>query len=821
MKKKRTRRLSKNALERRTKLLIAGGVIAAGGVAAYAILRPAAGASAGPPPPPSAQQQAAALAANCTALQEQLNALRSRPNPDSIQVARLVSQVAQCVQQAQAAGADVPAYLGQQTAGDQAYQQIENWFNEYKGTDYGDLLKRNNIRKNMLQSGAAMAQAYTAAAKQIPNDGAPASLAAASALRSAIITALTSASNRRLCYWTDQPGCGRLGVNEDHGNDKAAQEQTQVIDPLMGAHYFAVINMGGTNNRDAVGNDAFFKAMLLPCSGAKAYLDAKFNEYKSVDYADALRRNNIRQDLLSIGRTMSACLQRATDYAEDYHYTPAMQNLAKLTLAALDSAYARWLCYLSAQPGCDRFGVNEDHGDDKAGQERDATITPLVVVYQRIATYLVYWNVDLAAFEPLVAMQLKYGDLLNRLTEAKFNEYKATDYSDAIKRNNQRQDILKFGRWTAYELGSAMVAAITGGNGRVRPIIAIAATLQPGSLLSPALRSSLMLGLRSGQPASTATSGLGQLAVRPAPVALAPLRPATALAPSTGTSTTSRPDPNAALNAKIVEIGRRMVKTVVTATSAALDQAISRQMCYLRGDSGCGTMLANEDQGPDKAGQEYATTVAPMMANLADGTNWLVAHGDAQGEVALIKTKLRYCNATKDYIDAKFAEYRSVDWGDALRRNNLRVNEVLGSGRSMVACYAAIGAATPAGRQLVKTAVDAAIVASQARVGCYNDSSSNCGRFLSNEDDNATKAAQETDDILNPLKALSASLASAGTSGLGDTFAGLSTGTWVGIGIAAVLGGALLFGRTREKRRRARPRRNGRRVKRTSRGKRN
>jgi pimeloyl-ACP methyl ester carboxylesterase len=55
------------------------------------------------------------------------------------------------------------------------------------------------------------------------------------ALRAAaplIISGLGSASQRWLCYILDQPGCGRSGVSEDHGNDKAGQEYAAAIQPL-------------------------------------------------------------------------------------------------------------------------------------------------------------------------------------------------------------------------------------------------------------------------------------------------------------------------------------------------------------------------------------------------------------------------------------------------------------------------------------------------------------------------------------------------------------------------------------------------------------
>jgi hypothetical protein len=111
---------------------------------------------------------------------------------------------------------------------------------------------------------------------------------------------------------------------------------------------------------------------------------------------------------------------------------------------------------------------------------------------------------------------------------------------------------------------------------------------------------------------------------------------------------------------------------------------------------------------------------------------------------------------------------------------------------------------------MVKAAVDAALAASRARVACYNDSSSQCGRFGVNEDDNATKAAQETNDITNPLADISSRLASGqALSGLDDLMS--DPASWVGA--ALVIGGAWWF-----LSRRSRPvRSNKRSKKRTSR----
>jgi hypothetical protein len=288
--------------------------------------------------------------------------------------------------------------------------------------------------------------------------------------------------------------------------------------------------------------------------------------------------------------------------------------------------------------------------------------------------------------------------------------------------------------------------------------------------------------------APAATSGLG-LTLTPQ---LAPLRltaPLT-ITPATPATTTPATPPTPTTDANVAAAaasGLRMVGLVMAATKTALDAAITRQLCFLYGQPGCSTFAANEDSNGDKAAQEYNTTVAPLMTALAQGTAFLVPK-DPKAETLLINAKLRYCTALNDYVNAKFAEYRSVSWSDAARRNNLRVNEVMAKGRDLVACLRGTAPTTAYGRSLVKTVADAALAASRARVACYNDSSSNCGRFGVNEDDNGTKAAQETNDITNPLADIVARLsAGRALSGLGqsDSFAGISTGAWIGIGVAA------------------------------------
>lgn len=790
-KTKRARRLRRNALGTKQKLLVVGGLAVVGGVAAYALSGVSGTGGGGSSGGGSGTQTnaGAALADQCAQLQQQLVTMRLSTNPDQAALARLESQVATCIQQARAAGGDVDHATSDLSDGDSKFQQIESWFSEYKGTDYSDALKRNNIRKNMLDTGASMAASYAAAVTAATD---PTTTRAA---RLSILRALDSAVVRRLCYLYVQAGCDRFGLNEDDSNTKAAAEMSRVVQPLLDAHGAAVQKLWSTGGQTTDDNALYFATLMKQCQAASDYATAKFGEYKATDYSDAVKRNNVRQDILTAGRTVAACLQSVVDEAIAYSYLPGLRLAYQLLITALDSAITRWLCYYTVQPGCDRFGVNEDFSGDKAGQESVATIVPLTATGIQAATKLVWWG-DGTSFEPLVKTKNKACVGLQSYLDAKFGEYKATDYSDAIKRNNLRQVTLQTGGIMATLLQENANIAIQGAP--ARPGLLATRVLASGAMSSLLKNSGLNLLFTP----STGTSGLGaSLATTVTPLTLksiqssspviAQLKTAINIQPTPQATTTTTPSTSttdAAVQASI-DAGVRMVQLVLQAAKTSLDSAINRQLCYLYSQSGCSRFGVNEDDDASKANQEYATTVAPIMRTVAQLSAWLVAQGNTTGESGLVLSKLLYCNTARDYINAKFAEYKAVDWSDAVRRNNLRNNEINGRGASMVQCYQGVQPTTAAGRALVKAAVDVAIQQSQGRVNCYNDSSSQCGRFGWNEDDNGTKAAQETSIMLTPLTALSQQLAAGGVSGLGQA---LDSGTWFNLGAAAFVGGLLI-----------------------------
>ncbi|HEY5656647.1 MAG TPA: hypothetical protein VIY27_02550, partial [Myxococcota bacterium] len=377
-----------------------------------------------------------------------------------------------------------PPADAQLSTGDQKYAAIEQWFAEYRATEYSDALKRNNIRQEMLRAGADMAAAYAAAVTASSDP------ALTLSIRRSIVRALDAAISRRLCYLYDQRGCGRFAVNEDHGNDKAEQVETRVVRPLLAAQSAAVAKLGGPAAVGmSGGTDVFVGALLRVASVANEYTDQKFAEYKTVSYSDAVRRNNLRQDVLRGGRALVAGAQKAAEAAQSFGDVTGMRAVGALILAALGTATTRWLCYLLDQPGCGRFGVNEDHGNDKAAQEMSATITPLSTLYMSVGTSLVQ-NGDVTAFEPFINAKLRACTVLNDFVNAKFAEYKRVSYSDAARRNNLRQVVLAFGRVLAERLGDAERAAITGA--QVRPVRVVRRVATPTIALTPAQRAAAL-----------------------------------------------------------------------------------------------------------------------------------------------------------------------------------------------------------------------------------------------------------------------------------------------------------------------------------------
>jgi hypothetical protein len=750
---RRRRPLRRNPLSGKQKIIGVGGIIAVGGLAAYALSRPAAT----PQLPPPAPGAGGPTGATCAALQTNLNQLQSAPTPDVAAIRRKQSEIAACIAAVRAAGGEIDNATSNISDGDNAYFHLEDQFADYKRTSKDDPLKRNNIRGDILGVGQTMVGSYAGAANAATD------ATGARAVRQSILRALDAATQRQLCYlYQLDPQCGRNGVNEDADEDKAGQEYARIVRPLLDAHGLAVQKLWSFGGSAYPDDAAYFTSLLRPALGAIAYADQKFAEYKSVDSGlDPLRKNNLRQVVLAAGRAEVAALQYAFDQASSYRDPAGMQGVGTATLAALSPAINRWLCYLFGQPGCDTFAANEDANNIKADQEYATTIGPLSELYMRVAPMLVSWNVNLTAYEPFVMLKLRRCSALNDYTNAKFAEYKSVDSGfDPLRKNNLRQVVLRAGGLLAACLQDAMNSAITGAKAQPPAAISQVAT---ALVTTPGFMSSLRTGLAPMMitvPVATATHGLGVTSTPPAPGAAA---------------------------LAVAAAGKRTIMAVVAMAKSALDASITRQLCYLFGAAGCDTFAANEDSNAAKADQESNAIGKPLTAALAQAANFLSGKGDPAAEVALIKSKLLFCNALAARVNAKFAEFRSVDWSDPVRRNNIR-DEMYRFAQNLVQCLRDTAPTTPDGRALVKPVVDAAWQASIDRMNCYLDRSSNCGKGINDiEPSNEQKGDNEHAAVFVPLGNIKTRLASGqALSGLGQIVS--EPVNW--LGAALVLGGA-------------------------------
>jgi hypothetical protein len=670
--------------------------------------------------------------------------------PDAPAIRRKQEEVFACIAAVRAAGGEVDALTSNLMDGDNGYRHVEDQFADYKRTSKDDPVKRNNVRGDIIGVGATMAGSYSAAASAATD------AASARAVRLSILRALDASVARQMCFlYQLDPQCGRNGVNEDHDDDKAGQEYARITRPLLDAHGLAVQKLWGFGGATTPDNGLFFTALLRPALLAIDYANAKFNEYKSVDSGgDPARKNNVRQVVLQAGRAEVAALRYAFDAAVGYNDPAGMTLVGTTILAALAPAITRWLCYLTGAQGCDTFAVSEDQNNVKADQEYAATVGPLSDLYMRVAPKLISWNVNLTAYEPFVTLKLRRCAALNDFTNAKFAEYKGVDSGwDPVRKNNVRQVVLRAGRLLADCSRDAMDTAIVGAKAQPPTVI---------SQVTPALLASIRTGVAPmmmtvpvGRPAM---SGLGLTDAAPTAAALT-----------------------------VAAAGKRMIMAVVVVAKAALDASLARQLCYLFGQPGCDTFGSNEDSNSVKAQQESDDVGKPLAAVIAQAANFLNGKGDPQAEVALIKSKLIFCNALSARVNAKFAEFRSVDWGDPNHRNNIR-NDMYAVAQRMVQCLRDTNPKTDAGRALVKPVVDAAWQASIDRMNCYLDRASNCGRgALAAEPTNEEKGDNEHAAIFVPLGNIKTRLASGqALSGLGQIVS--EPVNW--LGAALVLGGA-------------------------------
>jgi hypothetical protein len=255
------------------------------------------------------------------------------------------------------------------------------------------------------------------------------------------LAALNASIDRWRGFFMNEPGCGTFASNEDQPDMKAAQEMSGVTMPLLAAYAHFARTLSTRGVADAY--DLLITAKLRICAVLKTYIDGQFAHYRATSWSDALKRNNTRQSMLATGASLAACLQEALTFAQNSGNKNLVRPVAALTEQALTAAIQRKVCYLYDQTGCGRFGVNEDHGNDKAAQEQDRVIGPLISVYKKA---VVIDKTNAQVETPLVRALLSEIGTAKSFVDAQYGNLKATDYSDSVKRNNIRGSMVQAGQ---------------------------------------------------------------------------------------------------------------------------------------------------------------------------------------------------------------------------------------------------------------------------------------------------------------------------------------------------------------------------------------
>jgi hypothetical protein len=161
----------------------------------------------------------------CAELEAQLATLRTQGG-DANTANQLQVRLEQCYGRARDAGAtlDLGAVLVRDCATAQRQMQLE--FTHYRSTTFDDPVKRNNTRSTILRLCEDVAGCFTRAVSKAES---PEVLRD---IKQIVVSTIADAVARRQCYQNDEPGCGRFALNEDHGNDKAAQETARCVAPL-------------------------------------------------------------------------------------------------------------------------------------------------------------------------------------------------------------------------------------------------------------------------------------------------------------------------------------------------------------------------------------------------------------------------------------------------------------------------------------------------------------------------------------------------------------------------------------------------------------
>lgn len=144
-------------------------------------------------------------------------------------------------------------------------------------------------------------------------------------------------------------------------------ERVQGGNPVVAAQLEAQLNacLASANAQGAKVDTS--DITLEACTLMQRNIDQEWTHYKSTVWADSVKRNNTRQQVLRLGEDMVACYRRAVLGAT------TIAGLNKIEAAVRESitgSYVRANCALSNEGSCGRLGpIEEPHNNDKATDE--------------------------------------------------------------------------------------------------------------------------------------------------------------------------------------------------------------------------------------------------------------------------------------------------------------------------------------------------------------------------------------------------------------------------------------------------------------------
>lgn len=154
---------------------------------------------------------------------------------------------------------------------------------------------------------------------------------------------------------------GRLAVLRTQGGsvDEQARLQVQLDDCQQAL-------------RDAGIDVSVLGELLRQIETTRAQMRQEHSHFKSTDYADIMKRGNIRGTILRLGDSLAPLYQAGVAAAAE-DPSSELANLGLLLASAkvdLADSVARAKCYRTEAPGCGRYlGSTEDDGRSKARNE--------------------------------------------------------------------------------------------------------------------------------------------------------------------------------------------------------------------------------------------------------------------------------------------------------------------------------------------------------------------------------------------------------------------------------------------------------------------